>query len=109
LFHDVAHRAAGTEKRNILERAERRADYEFEPGGADGNDPSDGLATADGLEVLAQMGLELSGACGGHDYMVVRHVYNVNHPTSAVARPKPPSLADQDPGTTRSSSSSGFA
>jgi hypothetical protein len=109
LIHDVAHRAAGTEKRNILKRAERRADDEFKPGGADGNDPSDGLstvehddglATADGLEVLAQVGLELSGAYGRHDYVIVRHVHNVNHPPSAVARPKPPSLADQDQGTT---------
>jgi hypothetical protein len=78
----VALRPAGPEKRNILERA-------------------DGLASADGLEVLAQVGLELGGAYGGHDSMVVRHVYDVNHPPSAVARPNTSSLADHERGTTR--------
>ena len=88
MFHDVRARTAGSEKRNILESAECRADHEFKPGGADGNDASDGLSavehddgltTADGLEVLAEVGFEVGCAYGSHDHMIVRHVLDVNH------------------------------
>ncbi len=71
-----------------MKRAVRLADHELKSGGADGYDSGDGLApvqhddrfaAADGLEVLAKVGFEVSGAYGRHDHMIVMHVLYVNH------------------------------
>ena len=64
-----------------------RSDDKLKPGGADRNDPGDGLPavehddglpTPNGLEVLAQVSLEIGGAYGDHDYMIVMHIHDVN-------------------------------
>lgn len=71
-----------------MKRAVRRADHELKPGGANRYDPGDGLAAvehddglaaADRLKVLAQVGFEVSSAYGGHDHMIVMRVLQVNH------------------------------
>lgn len=64
-----------------MKRAVRRPDHELKPGGANRYDPGDGLspvehddglAAADSLKVLAQVGFEVSRANGRHDHMIVR-------------------------------------
>ena len=85
-----------------MKRADRRADHQLQSCGANGYDSGDrlspvqhhdGFATPDGLQVLAEVGFQVSRAYLGHDYKIVNHDYYVNHgphpatPTSPLLPP----------------------